>query len=353
VPALRQWLDGEYLRLESEGKSALVSCFVTFNEAYFRADYALALDSLPILAELVDALDERLWQVVIRYYAASANLHWLGHLSTALDLTTQAVIESSHRRLNIPGLYARELMLYAWLETDRVGYSQAVGDVVGEMKSVTLPGDLPARFRLVEAYALAALGNGEKARSLALEALPRFDWPWPHHEMLQAAALAWVGRWEDAQKLYRSAADGFEREGLILDRNTALLAAADMMLAQVRYRDAAALIEETLPLVEPSINVAHLAESYRLLAEARLGLNDAAEAVSHFDQALDQLAGLGWRRTEAEIALRRLEAYRLLGMQSCPSEWYAACEETRRWLNRLHSTDLYAWLDAIESGRAA
>ncbi|MBN1120493.1 MAG: hypothetical protein JXJ17_05405 [Anaerolineae bacterium] len=353
MPALRQWLDGEYPRLESEGKSALVSCFVTFNEAYFRSDYTLALDSLPILAELIDALDERLWRVVIGYYAASANLHWLGYLSTALDLTTQAVIESSRGRLNIPGLYARELMLYAWLETDRVGYSQAVGDVVGEMKEVALPGDLPARFKLVEAYALAALGNGEKARSLALEALPRFDWPWPHREMLQAAALAWVGRWEDSQRLYRSAAEGFDREAMFLDRNAALLAAADMMLARTRYRDAAALVEETLPLVEPSINVAHLAESYRLLAESCLGQNDAVGAVGYYDRALGQLAGLGWRRTEAEIALRRLEAYRSLGMQSRPSEWYAACEEARRWLNQLRSTDLYAWLDAIESGRAA
>jgi tetratricopeptide (TPR) repeat protein len=353
VPALRQWLDGEYLRLESEGKSALVSCFVTFNEAYFRADYALALDSLPILTELADALDERLWQVVVRYYAASANLHWLGHLSTALDLTTQAVIESSHRRLNIPGLYARELMLYAWLETDRVGYSQAVGDVVGEMKGITLPGDLQARFQLVEAYALAALGDGARARSLALETLPHFDWPRPHREMLQAAALAWVGRWGDALRLYRSAANGFDREALTLDRNAALLAAADMMLAQAQYRDAAALVEEALPLIEPSINAAHLAEASRLLAESCLGQNDAAEATGYYDRALERLAGLGWRRTEAEIALRRLEVYRSLGMQSRPSEWYTACEETRRWLDQLRSTDLYTRLDAIESGRAA
>lgn len=353
MPALRQWLDSETLRLESEGKSALAACFETFNEAYFRADYAQALDSIPILIELADVLDERLWQIVVRYYAASANLHWLGNLSRALDLTTEAVVESSARRMSIPGLYAHELMLYAWLETDRVGYAPAVRDVVAEMNDTALPGDLSARFRLVDAYAMSANGSSSQARQVALEALPYFDWPRPHREMLQATSLAWVGCCTEALDLYRCAADGFDREGLELDRNSAYLAAAGMLIALERFSEANSLLLDIIPPVEQSINQAHCAECHRLLAETHLGLDNADAAADSFGEALESYAGLGWRRSEAEILLRRLEVYQTLEMPVQRSEWELACEEARRVVDQLPSTDLGTWLDTIESGHAA
>lgn len=338
MPTLRRWFEREYKRLDGKGKSALVDCFEAFNRAFFEGDYVAVLDSIPDLTRLAEALGEPVWQVVVDYYAATASIYWRGDLGRGLDIATRAMAHAERLGAgrSIPALYAREALLYAWLETDGPGYAGNVSAALDEFPPDGLTPDLVARFSLVRAHCLAATGQGEAALPLALQSLPALEWPKAYQHNLRASALGWAGRHTEALREYRAAIRGFDELGHSIERNSARLGQAEALLALGRVDEALTALEEALDAAERSINQAHMGCAQGLTGRALLASGDMEGAAAWFGAALETLNGLGWLRTEVEYALARARA--LHGLAG--TEAQAALEEAERRARRLRSGDL-------------
>ncbi len=348
MPTLRQWFEREYERLDGEGKSTLVDCFEAFNRAFFEGNYAAALDLIPDLTRLAEALGEPVWQVVVDYYAATASTYWRGDLGRGLEIATRAVVRAERLGAgrSIPALYAREALLYAWLETDSPGYAGDVSAALDEFPPDRLTPDLAARFSLVRAHCLAATRQGEAALSLALRSLPALEWPEAYQHNLRASALGWAGRHTEALEAYRAAIRAFDELGHSIERNGARLGQAEALLALGRADEALAVLEEVLNAAERSINRAHAGCAQGLTGRALLVSGDLEGAAAWFGAALETLDGLGWLRTEAEYGLARARA--LHGIASAEAQ--AAVEAAERRARRLRSGDLRQAVEELRRG---
>lgn len=350
MPTLRRWIETEYARLDAAGKSALADNFEAFNRAYFEGDYAVALAALPDLHNLAEALGEAEWRVVIDYYAANANAHWRGNLAAGLERATRAVVRAERLGLgqNIPALYAREALLMDWLETDGPGYAGEVEAALDAEPSNRLAPDLAGRFGLVRAHCLAARGDGQAALALALRSLPPLEWPEAYQHSLRAGALGWAGRHADALESYRLALRGLEALGHSIERDGARLGLAESHLALGHSDEALSVLEEARHAAERSINRAHGGLAKGLTGQALLEAGATREAAGWLEQALEAFDGLGWLRTEAEFALRRVKALHAAGEDGAACR--AALEDASQRAQRLRSRDLHAEVAALAAG---
>ncbi len=159
MPTLRRWIEGEYRRLDGAGKAALADCFEAFSRAFFEGDYVVALAAIADLHTLAGALNEPEWRVVVDYYAANARAHWQGDLAAGLETATRALVRAERlgRARGIPALYACEVLLMAWLETDGPGYAGEVEAALGEFSPDGLAPDLAARMGLVRSFQISAV----------------------------------------------------------------------------------------------------------------------------------------------------------------------------------------------------
>lgn len=350
MPTLRHWFEAEYERLATEGKSALAEAFDAANKAYFDGDAATALQTLPDVRKLAVALDEPLWQVVADYYAASASAAWCGDLAAAREHAIRAVVGAANRPTAVPALYAREALLYAWLDTDGPGYAPKVIEAAAEITGGALPPDVQARFGLVRAHALAAGGDGQQAAALAAQALATLDWPLAYHSSIRASTLAWQERWCDAAAGFRDAMAAFEAAGQIIERTGAQIALADALLEMGEADRALVEAEGALLAAGRSINQAQVGFAQGLIGRVLLATGDWEAAAAWLGVALNSLDGLGWMRSEAALALARLRAVHSLGFEAINR--VSVSLETARFdaewrIDRLRSEDLAAELASL------
>ncbi len=348
MPTLRRWFEREYRRLHAEGKSALVTRFETFRDAFFEGRYQSALDALPDLHALADALQEPAWHVVIDYYASSASTYWRGDLAHGLDFATQAVVWAERQASgDVVAWYAREMLFYSWLETDGPGYAGDVMAALAEIPTGSMPDDLAARFALIHARCLALTGASQEVMSLVTGVLPALDWPPPYQHSAQAGALASIGRWEAALAAYRAAIRGFDGPAYTLDRTAAQLGLGETLIALGRLDEAARLLEQTYHAAQRSINRAHVAGAQALIGRVAAARGQHQLALTWFEAALDTFSGLGWLRSEAEIAVQRLTTWTAAGADEGSEAWKLAWEDAWRRSRRLRSTDLEAKIETL------
>jgi tetratricopeptide (TPR) repeat protein len=350
MPTLRRWFEAEYERLAADGKSALVDAFKAANSAYFQNDSATALQTLPDIRKLAATLGEPMWQVVADYYTASANATWCGDLAAAREHAIRAVVRAAGQGNAVPALYAREVLFYAWLDTDGPGYASKVIAAIDEIDQPGLTPDVRARFRLVRAHALAAQGDGRQAASLALEALTTLNWPPAYRSSIRAGALAWQRRWDEAADSYKKAMEAFETAGQPIERTGAQIALADTLLEMGDADRALAEAEGALLAAGRSINQAHVAFAESLIGRTLLATGDWEAGAAWLGVALNSLEGLGWMRSEAMLALARLRAVHSLGVEAM-SRLGISLEKARfdaEWhTDRLRSEDLAAELASL------
>jgi tetratricopeptide (TPR) repeat protein len=354
MPTLRRWFEHEYARLEAEGKAGLVAGFEAFTQAYFEGDTVRAFPALDELSRLAASLDEPLWQAVLDYYAAAANINWRGDIAQGLQLATQAVVRSSRLNGNpVPALYAREVALYAWLSTDGPGYAGPVIEALDEVPAAGLPRDVVARFGLVRAHALAHLGRGEEAARAAAVSVPYLEWPRAFELCAAADSLLWRGRWDQAAHAYRQAARAFDQHRWTVEANATLLGSLEAALRAGDLAEALRALPPVVERVERGINQAHRGMAYGLHGRALLAQGAPDEAAAWLELALAALDGLGWLRLEAELALSLLKAIVMAGLPvHHPWREQARTDAEARTL-RLASRDLDVELEALAAGRAA
>ncbi len=340
MPTLRRWFDEEGERLIASGKVELLDAFDGLRDATFGGDAATALRIVEDVRTLAEALDEPAWAVVADYYAATAARDWLGDLRRALRLATRAVAQAGKLGIirRAPGLYAQETMLSAWLATDAPGYSGQVKRAAGELGPT--PPDVTARFDLLRAACLALEGDGDRARAMALAALPALEWPEAFEAGVRAATLGWADRWEDAAAAYDTAAARFDVLGMPVEANEARLAAAEAWLAAGWPGDALAVVDGSRRAFERGVNRQHRARCAGIEGQALLALGEHYEAAGRLADALDGLEGLGWLRLEAELSLGHLRALRELDGRTRMQVWEAATGAARARIEALRSRDL-------------
>jgi hypothetical protein len=358
MPTLRRWFGREYARLEAEGKSALAVGFEAANRAYFEGDYAVALGAIPEVRRLAEALGEPAWQVVADYYAATAAIGWQGDLSRGVALATQAVVRARRIGSHMATLdwYAREALLGAWLEVDGPGYVADVSDALDELPQAGMPPDVRTRFAIIRARCLAVRGDGEAALRLALEGLHTLEWPEPFEHSLRATALGWAGRHDEAVSSYRAAMDGYRGPGMAIERVGAQLGMVEALLALGRVDEALHLLDAVVEPARGSINRAQAGTAEGLTGQALLAQGSPADAANWLAAALGTLDGLGWLRSEAEFALRRVEALSVAGTGRSSEAWRAAVDDAATRIGRLRRESggtLGARLAQLEAGRAA
>lgn len=340
MPTLRRWFEREYIRLEAEEKRALVDRFETFSHAFFEADYQTALNALPDLYRLADALGEPAWHLVAQYYAISAEIYWHGDLTRGLELATEALVRARTMVGLDPvlELYIRETLLYAWLETDGPGYAPDVLSVLDELSPDLLAKDLATRFALLRTYGMAYCGAPDEALALVFSLLPELsDWPPPFHHALRGEALGRVGRLDEALAEYEQAERGFEELGYVIERNATRLGMGDMLVRTERAEEGLRVLRAALSAAKHGINRATTGVAQGLIGKALAAQGQPGEALDWFTMALETLDGRGWLRTEAEFSLERLKALQLTDGHRYATRWQA---DARQRIGRLRSTDL-------------
>ncbi|HEC21403.1 MAG TPA: tetratricopeptide repeat protein [Chloroflexi bacterium] len=352
MPSLRRWLEREYHRLEVEGKAALVERFEAFNRAFFEADCDATLAALPELYRLADALGEPALRLVARYYAVIVDIYWLGDLAGGLDLATRSLVQAGGLpgANGIPAFFIREMLFYAWLETDGPGWASDVLAALEEIPRHALPPDLALRHDLLSVSCLAWGGQPDEALARLLALLPALDWPRPYHHSLRADALAQAGRLEEALADYEAAMRGFERMGYAIDGNAARLGLGDALVKLGRPDEGLEVLRAALARAERLPNRAHIGLAAGLLGQAQARRNALDEADEWLRRALETLDGLGWLRLEARFALDRLDLCRRAGCNPGAEAWQAARDDAARRVARLRSDDLKRELKALLTG---
>jgi tetratricopeptide (TPR) repeat protein len=354
VPTLRRWIEREYKRLDAAGKTSLVEQFETFNQGYFEADYHTVLSLLPDLYKLADRHREPVWRLVATYYHIPAVIHWLGNLQRGLELVTGATVQA-HRLLgdhSVLAIYIREMLLYAWLDTDGPGYAVDVLAAVAEIEQMELERDLARRFDLVRAQCLSAMGQGEEAFETITALLPDLNWPPPYHHSLRAGALAGINRLEEALSEYRKAHRGFQAINHAIECNEARLGIGETLLRLGRTQEGLGELRAALSNAQHGLNRAHIGRAQALIGRGLAQQGQYGKAVGWFAAGLEMLNELGWWRTEAEFAVERLKAMQDMGFAPNTETWIDGYHDAARRVERLPSTDLSESLAELEQGHS-
>jgi tetratricopeptide (TPR) repeat protein len=349
MPTLYNWFEREYERLETEGKGELVKQFDAFRRAFLDYEYRAALDAIPVLHELTDALGEPGMRLATDYYRMAAETYWLGNLAHGLDIATQSTVRA--RSVLYAGevleLYLRIDLLFAWLDTDGPGYAAEVLAAFNEMPGY-LPRDLAVRFKILHVYDLMHGGATEEALAMIFAILSELgeDWPRPFHHFMRADALARVGRLEEALADYRTAMQGFNRMGHTIEGVAMQINAGSTLVEMGRVEEGLEALEAAYSAAGRSLNRAHVGMAQGAIGGALTRLECYAEAVEWFTGALGTLDGLGWLRLEAELALERLRVARQWG--GAAERWGAWESDAWRRVGYLRSTDLRDELAGID-----
>ncbi len=349
MPTLRRWIEREYKRLEAAGKTPLVERFETFNQGYFDANYHTVLSTLPDLYKLADNLQEPVWRLVVTYYHIPAVVHWLGNLQRGLELVTGATVQT-HRLLgdySVLAIYVREMLLYAWLDTDGPGYAMDVLAAAEEIDQMELERDLIRRFDLVRAQCLALLGQSQEAFEIITASLSDLDWPEPYHHSLRAGALVGVDRLEEALGEYQEAHRGFQKINHEIECNEAHLGIGETLLRLCRTQEGLDELRAALSRTQRGLNRAHIGRAQALIGRGLAQQGQYGKAVGWFAAGLETLDGLGWWRTEAEFAVEKLKAMQAMGFTSNTDTWNAGYLDAAWRVERLPSVDLSEALVAL------
>jgi tetratricopeptide (TPR) repeat protein len=352
MPTLRRWIEQEYHTLAANGKPALVDAFDRFTRAFFDFDYAAVMTGLPRLYELAETLREPVWRLLTQYYEINAEIYWLGNLKRGLELATQSVIQA-HDLLGaraVPTFYFQEILLYAWLETDGPGYADDVLQAVDEAVLRGPEADITRRYRLLQARGLAQNGSAEEAATLILSLLPELDWPGAHIHSLRADALALNGRTTEAIASYRAALAGFEATGEALEANSARLGLGEALVEADQIDEGLGQAQTAHQAASRLPNKLHRGLAARLIGRALAEKGRCAEAQEWVENALNEIEGLGWLRTEAALALEHVSVLRQAGINDQSARWKASVQHARRLAGRLRSGDLKEELDRLVDG---
>jgi hypothetical protein len=349
MPTLRRWIEQEYHTLAANGKTALVDAFEAFTRAFFDSDYAGVIASLPGLYKLADALREPVWRLLTQYYEINAEIYWFGNLKRGLELATRSVVQA-HDLLEAkaaPITYIQEILLYAWLETDGPGYADDVLQAIGESASTGLSADIGQRYKLLQARCLAQNGSPQEAATLILSLLPGLDWPPGYIHSLRADALALNERLPEAIASYRAALADFEAEGDQMGANSTRLGLGETLIQVDRPDEGLSLGQEAHQAAQRLPNHLHRALAAKLIGGALTEKGKFGEAQAWYVDAMDEIAGLGWARTEALLSLEYISLLKRAGVDGQSEEWRAGIQNARRLTSALRSDDLEEALNQL------
>jgi tetratricopeptide (TPR) repeat protein len=352
MPTLRRWIEQEYHTLAANGKTALVDAFEAFTRAFFDSDYAGVIASLPRLYELADALREPVWRLLTQYYEINAEIYWLGNLKRGLELATRSVVQA-HDLLEtkaIPIYYIQEILLYAWLETDGPGYADDVLQAIGESASTGLSADIGQRYKLLQARCLAQKGSAQEAATLILSLLPGLDWPPGYIHSLRADALALNERLPEAITSYRAALSDFEAGGEQMEANSTRLGLGESLIQANRPDEGLSLGQQAHQAAQRLPNRLHRALAAKLIGGALAEKGEYGDAQAWYANAMDEIEGLGWPRTEALLGLEYVSLLKRVGIDGESSEWKVGVQNARRLIGTLRSDDLGEALNRLIDG---
>ncbi|MBN1309804.1 MAG: hypothetical protein JXB30_00200 [Anaerolineae bacterium] len=351
MPLLGRWFEQEYARLRSEGKAALVDRFEPLLDYVAAGQGLAAMSSMPDLYALADALGEPIWRVVVDYYAGTGEVSWRGNLTTGLDLITYAELMAN--RLvgagHVLEIHLREALLYAWLNVDGPGYVPDILTAIDEMAIGEMGAALAIRFELLRAYTTACNGDLQAACEQMLRVLSRMDWPAPYQYRHQGCVLVWMNRLDEAAECYRLAVLGYEEQGMTIDANSARLDLGETLLALDEVEEGLNVLQAALSAAEHSPNVYQVAKAQALIGRGLASQGEPEMGVQWLSQALGTLDGLGWLRSEAELALEHLGLLALMDVKHSSSEWQQARAGVEKQLGKLRSKDLGAYLANLDN----
>ncbi len=327
----------------------LVEHFEQFKYAFFEANYWAVLNTLPELLGLAYFFNEPVWRLAIQYYAIPAHIYWCGDLARGLETATRGIIAAQGLKGNgsLLGLYVREMLLYAWLETDGPGYAAEVIEVLDELQPDSMGKDLAARFNMLRARALSQGESPKEAAQLMLAQLSYLDWPRPYHDNLRACAASWMGRLDEALIGYEAAQRGFDAMGFTIEGNEARLSLGATLLSMGENEKGLEVLRATHSAAAHTLNRAHVGMAEGAIGKALVQLGQHEAADRWFGSALERLEDLGWWRSEGEIALERLKAGHQLRQETDSDQREAWERDARRRIMRLRSNDLQDELESL------
>lgn len=352
MPTLRRWIEQEYHTLTANGKTALVDAFEAFTRAYFDSDYAGVIANLPGLYELADALREPTWRLLTQYYEINAEIYWFGNLKRGLELATRSVVQA-HDLLEAkaaPIYYIQEILLYAWLETDGPGYADDVLQAIDESVSTGLSADIGRRYKLLQSRCLAQGGAAKEAATLILSLLPDLDWPPGYIHSLRADALVLNERLPEALTSYRAALSDFEARGDQLEANGTRLSLGETLIQADRPDEGLTLGQKAHQAAQRLPNRLHRALAGKLIGRALAEMGDYGEAQAWYANAMDEIEGLGWSRTEATLSLEYVSLLKRAEVDRQSTEWKVGVLNARRLCDALRSDDLGEELNRLADG---
>lgn len=338
---LYDWIQHDYERLRRDGKSDFADQFEAFRVQFFASDYRGALQVADDLAIAARLLNEHRWLGVVKYYQAAAEFYWRGNLAAGLDAITEALMLFQRSR-QTPSHYILELAMDLWLATDAPGYALHILDALKEMSARTLAEDLTTRFSLIKARAMASLGETRSASDLVLSILPQLDWPEAYIHALRADVLLWQNRYSEALEQLHEADRSFRDGGMAIEAAGIRLSTVEAYTAQEKFDVALGTIESVLQDVKNSVNRSHTGFAYGHLGNIFRRMGEAERAIEANKKGLTQLAGLGWLRHEALIAMELLYA-----TSDTDGDVDRALQSAEQYVYRLPSTDLQTELDTF------
>ncbi len=350
MTSLHRWFLSEYARLEEAGKGRLAAAFEDMRAAVFQPDPGRALAALPELRRLADRLREPTWRAAVDYYDGAVAIGWCGDLVRGMAALTAGLASAAHApdRGSVLSLFLQEALLGAWLSVDSPGYAPAVRDAASAALAASPPEDIQARMTVVCALAEAAIDptQAPRSRQHIESALLALDWPEPYRLRMQGAALILDGRPADGCAVLLEAAAGLDALGCAIDSDEARLQAAAGYLGW-QPETALDLACGMLPRTVRSINRAHDGTAHGLVGQALLACGAPAQAIPWLGSALKRLAGLGWARLEAELALAVAGATAL----ASPADLPEALQAARERIDGLRSKDLVPALLILSEGQ--
>lgn len=334
MPTLYDWIQYEYELLAANGKQSFADSFEDFRQHFFAGHYEIALNAVYDLRQGADALGETNWLGVIDYFEAASELYWRGNLAAALDRITNGLLTFQGKE-HAPAWYTMELAFDIWLAMDALGYAPKVLQSMRQVRVRSLPDDLQARFDLVKAKSLAALGDVKPASEIVLSRLDVLPWPEAYLSSLRGEVLIWQRRYPEALEQLQLAVKQFTDLGMPLEACGIQLLVAQVYHEQGRYDRALAESEQVLKAAEGGVNRSQSAFTLGQMGKTHRKMAQNEQAVATSKAALSRLEGLGWLRHEADYAMTSLYASVDVG-----GDWANEYRQAERCVYRLLSTDL-------------
>ncbi len=314
------WIYEDEERLEEAGgaKPAIVHNWRHFWHHY-HSDAAAANQAIHAALETARAEGELRWELLLRHWRLQL---WLNHdlnkvLPEAIDLLSLATDE---RVRDVPQrICAFHDLVDCHVQMDAAGYYE---DIVANAQDVLaqLPASHPcascARLNLIQAA--GAAGRAQEAESWIAQFLAHLHRPkstYVESTIALAKTYEALGRWADAEREYREAAEDARKEEEINSYIEALLGLARVRLHTAGVEAALMTLRQARHFAKyerGAYLVARLLETEGYVAEA---YGELAVALDYFTEATRQLLNLGRLRHAALTGLHAAEMARAAGLE--------------------------------------